>query len=120
MTVSLRGGQSRLARLGALAVAVLQLLLGPALAVTDAATQAQSASPVAVHVEDHSHAECRSPHDARCVVCQQLQTVATPTEPCAPPLVVRATPAAAAASSTSGHSARHHRLPPSRGPPNTA
>lgn len=104
-------------RASAAIFAALHLLLAPALAVTDAAAQARSASPTAVHVEDHSHAECRAPHDVRCVVCQQLQTAATGATPCALPPVVRAAPTEAVAGASSNARTGWRHLPPARAPP---
>ena len=72
-----RRARQALARVAALFLALFQLLLVPALSISDAEAQARSASPLSVHLEDRSRAECRLAHDDRCVVCQQLSTVAS-------------------------------------------
>ena len=72
-----RRARQALARVAALFLALFQLLLGPALSISDAEAQARSASPLSAHLEDRSRAECRLAHDDRCVVCQQLSTVAS-------------------------------------------
>ena len=109
--------RSRLMRAGAAILAVLQLALGPALAVTDAEAQGRSASPLAVHVEDHSQAECRAPHDERCVVCQQLQRVATCATPSALPGAAREGSHALRPPMLRAARVSARRLPPSRAPP---
>lgn len=112
-----RAVKERVKRVSAAIFAVLHLLLAPALSVTDAAAQARSAFPSAVHVEDHSQAECRAPHDDRCVVCKQLQSAAAAAPSCVlPPVVLSAPTVAAAAASTNARSDRHQ-LPLSRAPP---
>ncbi len=112
-----RSPRSRWRRAGAALFAALQFALGPALALTDASAQGRSASPLAVHVEDHAQAECRAPHDDRCVVCQQLQVMGTGATPCALPPVVRAASVAAVARAPHGADGWARRLPPSRAPP---
>ena len=111
------GVRARLMRLGAAVLAALQLVVGPALAVSDAVAQGRSASPLAVHVEDHSRAECRAPHDERCVVCRQLQVVAAGTAPCPLQRGAREDARASRVTFTRAERAPERRLPPSRAPP---
>ena len=98
-------------------LAAIQLLLGPALAIADAAAQARSTTRVAIHLEEHSTANCRPPHDDRCVICQQLTT---PVVRSVPPAIV-AVAAAVEPAVTREREARvlagAHLLPPPRGPP---
>ena len=109
--------RARAARGTTVLLAAIQLLLGPALAITDAAAQARSTMRVAIHLEEHSTANCRPPHDDRCVVCQQLTT---PVVRSAPPAIV-AVAAAVEPAVTGKREARvlagAHLLPPPRGPP---
>lgn len=59
-------------RLFALCAAVFQLGLPPLVAVADAIVQRTDGQASMVHVEDHSHTNCRPGHPADCVLCQTL------------------------------------------------
>lgn len=57
-------------RVWALAWAVIQLAVGPALSVIDGAYAKRDSNVVLAHVEGHSTKSCQPPHSADCAICQ--------------------------------------------------
>lgn len=65
-------------RLFALCAAVFQMGLPPVVALADAIVQRTDGQASMVHIEDHSHRNCRPGHPADCVLCQTLAHWAAP------------------------------------------
>jgi hypothetical protein len=57
---------------------VLQLLLPPALSIADGLLEQNSASPSAVHIEEHSTPKCHLVHSDDCVLCRTLSQLVAP------------------------------------------
>ena len=62
-------------RIWALAWAVIQLAVGPALSVIDGAYANRDSDVVLAHVEGHSTKSCQPPHSADCAICQFVSSL---------------------------------------------
>ena len=101
----------------ALWAAVLQVSLPAALSVADAIVQREDGQASVVHIEDHSHKNCRPGHPDNCVLCQTLRHCTAPA-----PRDAAVLQAAGRAARAPGAVSRHplrvpYRTPHSRGPP---
>ncbi len=104
-------------RVFALLAALFQMGLPPVVALADAIVQRTDGAASMVHIEDHSHKNCRPGHPADCVLCQTLTHWSAPLPHDGAHLQAGARAAAVPVAVATTVRRVAYRTPHSRGPP---